>query len=127
MIAGPRGCGKKMLLHAVCTETGANLFDLTATNILGKYPGKAGLSMMLHMVFKVHKYFCFPPHLVSSMHRDTLKNHPFKAMLSLPFISNALPLTILHSTLVAFSNYRKKIGNFGNYVKLPSAFFLELI
>lgn len=53
MIAGPRGCGKKMLLHAVCTETGANLFDLTATNILGKYPGKAGLSMMLHMVFKV--------------------------------------------------------------------------
>ena len=53
MIAGPRGCGKKMLVHSICTETGANMFDLTAGNILGKYPGKAGLSMLLHMVFKV--------------------------------------------------------------------------
>ena len=53
MIAGPNGCGKKMLVHAICTETGSNLFDLTATNILGKYPGKAGLNMLLHMVFKV--------------------------------------------------------------------------
>ena len=53
MIAGPRGTGKKMLVNAICTETGANLFDLTAANIAGKYPGKAGLQMMLHMVFKV--------------------------------------------------------------------------
>lgn len=29
------------------------MFDLTAANIAGKYPGKAGLAMMLHMVFKV--------------------------------------------------------------------------
>jgi len=29
------------------------MFDLTAANIAGKYPGKAGLQMMLHMVFKV--------------------------------------------------------------------------
>lgn len=42
-----------MLVHAVCTETGANLFDLTATNIAGKYPGKDGLKLLLHMVFKV--------------------------------------------------------------------------
>ena len=53
MIAGPRGCGKKMIVDAICTETGANLFDLTAANIAGKYPGKAGLQMMLHLVFKV--------------------------------------------------------------------------
>ncbi len=53
MIAGPRGCGKKMLVDAICTETGSNLFNLTAANIAGKYPGKAGLQMMLHMVFKV--------------------------------------------------------------------------
>ena len=53
MISGPRGCGKKMLVDAICTETGANLFDLTAANIVGKYPGKSGLQMMLHMVFKV--------------------------------------------------------------------------
>ena len=53
MLAGPRGTGKRMLVNAVCTETGANLFDLTATNIAGKYPGKDGLKLMLHMIFKV--------------------------------------------------------------------------
>ena len=42
-----------MLVDAICTEAGANLFDLTAANIAGKYPGKAGLQMMLHLVFKV--------------------------------------------------------------------------
>ena len=53
LIAGPRGVGKKTLVNCICTESGANLFDLTASNIVGKYPGKAGLNMMLHMVFKV--------------------------------------------------------------------------
>ena len=53
MIAGPRGVGKKTLVHAICTETGANMFDLTPYNIATKYPGKAGLNMLLHMVFKV--------------------------------------------------------------------------
>ncbi|KAI5933321.1 Dynein regulatory complex protein 11 [Manis javanica] len=53
LLAGPSGVGKKMLVHAICTETGANLFNLSATNIAGKYPGKAGLQMMLHMVLKV--------------------------------------------------------------------------
>ena len=53
MITGPRGVGKKMLLQAVCTEVGANLFDLTPANIADRYPGKAGLNMLLHMVFKV--------------------------------------------------------------------------
>ena len=58
MIAGPRGVGKKMLLHAICTETGANMFDLTPSNIATKYPGKAGLNMLLHMVFKVKRNMC---------------------------------------------------------------------
>lgn len=53
LLAGPSGVGKKMLVHAICTETGANLFNLSPTNIAGKYPGKAGLQMMLHLVFKV--------------------------------------------------------------------------
>ncbi|XP_058389259.1 dynein regulatory complex protein 11 [Diceros bicornis minor] len=53
LLAGPSGVGKKMLVHAICTETGANLFNLSATNIAGKYPGKNGLQMMLHVVFKV--------------------------------------------------------------------------
>ncbi|XP_065103972.1 dynein regulatory complex protein 11 [Paramisgurnus dabryanus] len=53
LLAGPSGVGKKMLVHAICQETGANLFDLSPLNVAGKYPGKSGLQMMLHMVFKV--------------------------------------------------------------------------
>uniref|UniRef100_A0A8C4TDS3 IQ motif containing with AAA domain 1 n=1 Tax=Erpetoichthys calabaricus TaxID=27687 RepID=A0A8C4TDS3_ERPCA len=53
LLTGPSGVGKKMLVHALCTETGANLFNLSPANISGKYPGKSGLQMMLHMVFKV--------------------------------------------------------------------------
>ena len=59
MFAGPRGTGKRMLVHAICNETGANLFDLTATNIAGKYPGKDGLKMLMHMVFKVRNTSIF--------------------------------------------------------------------
>ena len=53
LLAGPEGCGKTMLVNAICTELGATLFDLTATNIVGKYPGKSGLNMLLHLVSKV--------------------------------------------------------------------------
>ncbi|CAJ1060642.1 dynein regulatory complex protein 11 isoform X1 [Xyrichtys novacula] len=53
LLVGPAGVGKKMLIHAICHESGANLFDLSPLNIAGKYPGKNGLAMMLHMVFKV--------------------------------------------------------------------------
>ena len=67
MLAGPRGTGKKMLVHAICQETGANMFDLTATNLMGKYPGKEGLKLLMHMIFKassggdLHKsWLCFP-------------------------------------------------------------------
>ncbi|NXK94658.1 DRC11 protein, partial [Formicarius rufipectus] len=56
LLAGPAGVGKKMLVHAICTETGANLFNLTPSNIAGKYPGKEGLLMMLHKVLKVGKH-----------------------------------------------------------------------
>ncbi|NXD69296.1 DRC11 protein, partial [Eolophus roseicapillus] len=55
LLAGPAGVGKKMLVHAICTETGANLFNLSASSITGKYPGKSSLQMMLHMVLKVAK------------------------------------------------------------------------
>ncbi|XP_053569472.1 dynein regulatory complex protein 11 [Bombina bombina] len=53
LLAGPAGVGKKMLVSAVCNETGANLFNLSPANIAGKYPGKSGLQMMIHMVLKV--------------------------------------------------------------------------
>ena len=55
LIAGPKDCGKDMLVNAICTELGAVLFDLSATNIFGKYPGKAGLVMLIHLINKVSK------------------------------------------------------------------------
>ncbi|NXH36349.1 DRC11 protein, partial [Myiagra hebetior] len=55
LLAGPAGVGKKMLVHAICTETGANLFNLTPSNIGGKYPGRDGLLMLFHMILKVGK------------------------------------------------------------------------
>uniref|UniRef100_A0A8C6DAR3 IQ motif containing with AAA domain 1 like n=1 Tax=Moschus moschiferus TaxID=68415 RepID=A0A8C6DAR3_MOSMO len=56
LLVGPSGMGKKMLVKAVCTETGANLFDLSPENLQGKYPGKTGVQMLLHVVFKVARY-----------------------------------------------------------------------
>ncbi|NXI82050.1 DRC11 protein, partial [Rhipidura dahli] len=55
LLAGPAGVGKKMLVHAICTETGANLFNLTPSNLVGKYPGRDGLLMLFHMILKVGK------------------------------------------------------------------------
>ncbi|XP_067647279.1 dynein regulatory complex protein 11 [Eurosta solidaginis] len=55
LLTGPRGSGKKALLHAICTELGAVLFDLTPANIVGKYPGKSGLIMLIHLVSKVSR------------------------------------------------------------------------
>lgn len=44
-----------MLVNAICTELGAVLFDLTPSNIVGKYPGKTGLIMLVHLVNKVSR------------------------------------------------------------------------
>ncbi|XP_022904118.2 dynein regulatory complex protein 11 [Onthophagus taurus] len=55
LIAGAKGSGKDMLVHAVCTEIGAVLFDLTPANIVGKYPGKSGLIMLIHLISKVSR------------------------------------------------------------------------
>ncbi|XP_015100815.2 IQ and AAA domain-containing protein 1-like isoform X2 [Vicugna pacos] len=56
LLVGPSGVGKRMLVKAVCTETGANLFDLSPENLQGKYPGKTGVQMLVHIVFKVARY-----------------------------------------------------------------------
>lgn len=53
LVVGPRGCGKSHLVQAVAYEAGATLMDLTATNIVGRYPGRAGLNMLTHLVMKV--------------------------------------------------------------------------
>ncbi|GAB1866288.1 DRC11 protein [Camponotus japonicus] len=55
LIAGPHGSGKKLLVNAICTELGATLFDITPANIAGKYPGKAGLIMLVHLISKVSR------------------------------------------------------------------------
>ncbi|CAH2094784.1 unnamed protein product [Euphydryas editha] len=55
LITGPSGSGKKMLVQAICSETGAMLFDLSPANIVGKYPGKSGLIMLIHLVMKVSR------------------------------------------------------------------------
>jgi hypothetical protein len=44
-----------MLSHIIANETGATLFDLSPANIVGKYPGKDGLKMLIHLVSKVGK------------------------------------------------------------------------
>ncbi|KAK2721989.1 hypothetical protein QYM36_002524 [Artemia franciscana] len=55
LIAGPRSCGKASLVHALCNEVGAVLFDISPQNLTGKYPGKAGLAMLFHLLLKVSR------------------------------------------------------------------------
>ncbi|XP_065350631.1 dynein regulatory complex protein 11 [Cloeon dipterum] len=55
LLTGPAGCGKDLLVHAICSELGAVLFDLTPANVAGKYPGKAGLTMLVHLINKVSR------------------------------------------------------------------------
>ncbi|XP_076848767.1 dynein regulatory complex protein 11 isoform X2 [Brachyhypopomus gauderio] len=53
LLAGPAGVGKKTLLHALCTESGASLFQLSCSTLAGRYPGRGGLQLLLNMVLKV--------------------------------------------------------------------------
>lgn len=55
LITGPRGCGKKMLAHIIANEVGATMFDFSPANLVGKYPGKDGLKMLMHLLSKVGK------------------------------------------------------------------------
>ncbi|XP_042899684.1 dynein regulatory complex protein 11-like [Parasteatoda tepidariorum] len=55
LFAGPHGVGKKSLIHAICNEIGAILMDLSAENVNGKYIGKEGLDMLMHLITKVGK------------------------------------------------------------------------
>ncbi|KAK2857261.1 hypothetical protein Q5P01_005996 [Channa striata] len=53
LLVGPSGVGKKMLVQAICTETGAHLFHLSPPNLSHSYPGRQGATYLLHLVFKV--------------------------------------------------------------------------
>lgn len=62
LLAGYPDCGKRLLVDAVVAESGAVLFDLSPQNTAGKYPGKKGLNMLIHLVSKViqvlHRLYC---------------------------------------------------------------------
>ena len=62
MVGGPMGTGKKKLLYAVCTETQSNLFDISPTNLIGKFQGKQATTLLVHMVWKVAR--ALPPSVV---------------------------------------------------------------
>eukprot|EP00743_Colponemidia_sp_Colp-15_P001010 GILK01001116.1.p1 GENE.GILK01001116.1~~GILK01001116.1.p1 ORF type:complete len:850 (-),score=212.62 GILK01001116.1:85-2634(-) len=53
LLYGPKGTGKTLLARAVATETGAHFFDLSPSNIEGKYGGKNGATMLIHMIFRI--------------------------------------------------------------------------
>jgi hypothetical protein len=44
-----------MLLHAICNELGANLFDISPRNIFETYREKEGIKMLMHLCSKVAK------------------------------------------------------------------------
>lgn len=52
LLAGPSGVGKKMLVHAVCNETGAHLFHLSPAHLSTRYPSRGGAAYLLHLIFK---------------------------------------------------------------------------
>ena len=47
------GTGKTMLVQALATEMGAQIFNLSPKNTAGQFQGKANVTKMIHMVFKV--------------------------------------------------------------------------
>ncbi|CAG9811661.1 unnamed protein product [Chironomus riparius] len=55
LIGGPKGTGKRSLVQAIATEVGAVMFDLSPVNLVGKYPGKTGLIMLIHLIQKVSR------------------------------------------------------------------------
>ncbi|KAI9336953.1 hypothetical protein BDR26DRAFT_864270 [Obelidium mucronatum] len=55
LLFGPHGSGKTMLVNAVATEAGAQLFNLSPRNTAGQFVGKQNVTKMVHMVFKVAK------------------------------------------------------------------------
>ncbi|BFY97133.1 hypothetical protein BsWGS_00172 [Bradybaena similaris] len=55
LITGLRGTGKNMLISAICTEAGANLFCIKPSNLSDKYGTKSGKKMIMHLLMKVGK------------------------------------------------------------------------
>ena len=70
LLCGPQGCGKKSLAYAIAHESQSIFFDLSPDNLVGKYTGKGGTAMLLHMVFKVAKFY--QPAVIFMNNADTM-------------------------------------------------------
>ncbi|RUS75539.1 hypothetical protein EGW08_016707, partial [Elysia chlorotica] len=55
LLAGPKGVGKTLMVHGLCRETGANLYDLSPAKMVGRYPGKKQEDYLLSLLMKVTK------------------------------------------------------------------------
>jgi SpoVK/Ycf46/Vps4 family AAA+-type ATPase len=53
LLYGPPRTGKAHLVKSLATELGAQIFNLSPKNTAGQYSGKANVSKMLHITFKV--------------------------------------------------------------------------
>lgn len=109
LLAGPLGTGKKLLVNAICNETGANLFDLTATNIAGKYLGKQGTRLLMSMVFKVAGLLQPSVILVNDCERMFIKKVPktdkvgqtiFSLLPIYPEVGIAYHICVLHIAII---------------------------
>ncbi|KAJ1340018.1 hypothetical protein BSLG_005342 [Batrachochytrium salamandrivorans] len=55
LLFGQHGTGKSMLVRALATEMGAQILNLTPRNTANQFQGKANVTKMVHMAFKVAK------------------------------------------------------------------------
>eukprot|EP01116_Phalansterium_solitarium_P018485 TRINITY_DN4902_c0_g1_i1.p1 TRINITY_DN4902_c0_g1~~TRINITY_DN4902_c0_g1_i1.p1 ORF type:complete len:633 (+),score=286.29 TRINITY_DN4902_c0_g1_i1:138-2036(+) len=58
LLHGAKGTGKSLLANAVANETGSVLFDLSPSNVRGKFP-LLDMRLVMHMVFKASAALCF--------------------------------------------------------------------
>lgn len=81
LLAGPPHNGKHLLADCVCTALGACRFNLSLNFIKPIYRGKAGIVMMIHLIFKMARMF--QPSVVVVENADFLVSKkapkPFKA------------------------------------------------
>ncbi|XP_034951531.1 IQ and AAA domain-containing protein 1-like [Chelonus insularis] len=61
-IVGQPFSGKKFLAHAICSEVGALLFDLTPATLADKYEGKANEAKLMKMIKTLAK--AYPPAVI---------------------------------------------------------------
>ncbi|KAF5299568.1 hypothetical protein FQR65_LT09373 [Abscondita terminalis] len=53
LIAGPPRSGKRVLANAIFNETRCVLFDISPPVLAGKYTGKKGMNMLVHLINKM--------------------------------------------------------------------------